>query len=48
MFITRLIKHIAARRRRRRTTVALASLSDQQLKDLGVTRDDLFASPSRR
>lgn len=48
MFLTRLMNDIAARRQRRRTTIALASLSDQQLNDLGVTRYDLFASASRR
>lgn len=48
MFLTRLLNDIAARRHRRRTTIALASLSDQQLNDLGVTRYDLFAGASRR
>jgi uncharacterized protein YjiS (DUF1127 family) len=48
MFITRLIADLSSRRQRRRTTIALASLSEQQLSDLGVTRYDLFAATSRR
>ena len=42
MLVTQIFKDFLARRRRRRTTLALATLSDQQLKDIGVTRFDLF------
>jgi uncharacterized protein YjiS (DUF1127 family) len=48
MFITRLIADAAARRQRRRNTISLASLSEHQLRDLGVTPYDLFAPTSRR
>jgi uncharacterized protein YjiS (DUF1127 family) len=36
------------RQRRRRTTIAIDGLTDRQLKDIGVTRHDLFhARPHR-
>ena len=43
MSIPRFIDNLIARRRQRRTVRELASLSDHQLKDIGVTRYDLFA-----
>ena len=48
MFAIRLINHLAAYRRRRQTILKLASLTDHQLKDIGVTRYDLFAPTSSR
>ena len=42
MFITRIIGGIAKRHRRHKTTLFLASLSDSQLKDIGISRFDLF------
>jgi uncharacterized protein YjiS (DUF1127 family) len=41
MLILRLIDHLAAYRRRRRTELALASLGERDLRDLGLTRQDL-------
>ena len=46
MFITRLITDSS--RRRWKTTITLASLSDRQLSDLGVTRHDLFGPTFHR
>lgn len=42
MSITRLIDGLIAHRRQRRTIRELASLSDHQLKDIGIKRHDLF------
>ena len=42
MFTTRLIDSFTTYRRQRRTARELAGLSDHQLKDIGVTRHDLF------
>jgi uncharacterized protein YjiS (DUF1127 family) len=46
MFTARLIDSFNTHRRRRRLVRELAALSDHQLKDIGVTRHDLFA-PTR-
>lgn len=43
MFTTRLLARLARSRRRRAATLDLASLSDRQLSDIGITRYDLFA-----
>ncbi len=48
MFTTRILNHLVANRRRRRTTIVLADLSDHQLRDIGISRHDLLASPRRR
>ena len=48
MFTTRLIDRIATYRRRRQSALELAALSDHQLKDIGITRHDLFAPPAAR
>jgi uncharacterized protein YjiS (DUF1127 family) len=42
MTTTHLIDRIAAYRRRRQAARELAGLSDHQLKDIGITRHDLF------
>lgn len=42
MFTTRVLNYLVAARRRHRTTIALAELSDHQLRDIGVSRYDLF------
>ncbi len=46
MFTARLIDSFNTHRRQRRLVRELAALSDHQLKDIGVTRHDLFA-PTR-
>jgi uncharacterized protein YjiS (DUF1127 family) len=46
MFTIRLIERFVSYRRRRQTALELASLSEDQLKDIGVNRHDLFA-PTR-
>lgn len=38
----------ARSRQRRRSTAELAALSDHQLRDIGITRHDLFAAPRSR
>ncbi len=43
MIINRIIGGLASYRRRRESTLEFASLSDHQLRDIGVTRYDLFA-----
>lgn len=43
MFPTRLARAFATYRRRRQLTLELGRLSDHQLKDIGITRYDLFA-----
>jgi len=48
MFTTRLLARLARSRRRRIATLDLASLSDRQLSDIGVTRYDLFTPPTDR
>ena len=48
LLATRLLSLVARSRQRRRSTLELASLSDHQLKDIGVTRYDLFAAPHSR
>lgn len=44
MAIERIIRHIASRRRQRQATMSLATLSERQLDDLGIARQDLFAA----
>ncbi len=46
MFTARLIDSFNTYRRQRRMVRELSGLSDHQLKDIGVTRHDLFA-PAR-
>jgi uncharacterized protein YjiS (DUF1127 family) len=46
MSIPRFVDNLIARRRRNRTVRELASLSDHQLKDIGVRRYDLFGPVS--
>lgn len=48
MRITRIFNDLALRHSRRRAAVALAELSDHQLRDIGITRHDLFAPRSHR
>jgi uncharacterized protein YjiS (DUF1127 family) len=48
MFTTRLLARLARSRRRRAATLDLASLSDRQLSDIGVTRYDLFKPRTNR
>lgn len=43
MSTPRIVITFLASRRRRRTARELAALSDHQLKDIGITRYDLFA-----
>lgn len=48
MFTSRLIDRYISYRRRLRTALTLAELSDHQLKDIGVTRYDLFTPTHSR
>jgi uncharacterized protein YjiS (DUF1127 family) len=48
MFTARLLARLARTRRRRIATLDLASLSDHQLRDIGVTRHDLFTPHTNR
>lgn len=48
MFVTRLADRIAAYRRRRHARLELSRLSDHQLRDIGITRHDLFAPSANR
>jgi len=48
MTLNRILTDLATRRRRRRTTLILASLSDGQLRDLGIDRHDLFDTRAPR
>jgi uncharacterized protein YjiS (DUF1127 family) len=48
MFTTRFFNALVTSRRRRRSMVALADLSDHQLRDIGITRHDLFAANPQR
>lgn len=43
LFPTRLARAFAIYHRRRQVTLELGRLSDHQLKDIGITRYDLFA-----
>jgi uncharacterized protein YjiS (DUF1127 family) len=47
MLIGRIITSIATTRRRRRATQDLASLTKQQLDDLGLSRFDLISAGRR-
>jgi uncharacterized protein YjiS (DUF1127 family) len=47
MTTPRLIDRVAAYYRRRQAARELAGLSDHQLKDIGITRHDLFTFTSR-
>lgn len=42
MFLARIFDGFTVRRRRLQTSRLLASLSDSQLKDIGLSRFDLF------
>ncbi len=48
MFTTRFLARISRARRKRLATLDLASLSDRQLSDLGITRYDLFTPTTNR
>jgi uncharacterized protein YjiS (DUF1127 family) len=48
MLISRILDDIAARRRQRRREIPIDSLSEHQLRDIGVSRYDLFTSHSQR
>lgn len=48
MFATRLLARLARSRRSRGARLDLDVLSDRQLRDIGVSRHDLFAAPDQR
>lgn len=47
MLIGRLINNVVATRRRRQASLELGSLSDRQLRDLGLSPLDLMAARRR-